>query len=196
MADAQSHEDILRHHFLTWQCRIRQYAVRMQDGKPTPGMQAAIIISGQELSKLTVLINQKELSQLITEFSFMYRKTHDPAIRRDSLLKVLVAGYFQHAGEFSDRLTATLSFDSKLAEKLISEKEILLGFNQQNQQYKIPCSVLELNVEEKEFQATYWHNAIFNPGLPSTVRIIAFDPIWERAHADPLPNELNNIATA
>jgi len=193
MAELQTTEQQLRHHFLSWQCRIRQQAVRIQDGRPSEGMHASVIIDNHELAKLIVLINKIELCELVTEFRFMYKKTHDPAIRRDSLLKVLVAGYFQHAEEFSDRLTASLSAESGVATKLLMAEKVLLNFNQQNQLYNIPCSVKELSVDENEFQATFWHNSIFNPNLPPTIRVIAFDPDWENAHAYPLPNEFNSV---
>ena len=192
MAEFQSSAQILRHHFINWQCRIRQHAVRMHGGQPSEGMYASVIIDNQELAKLIVLINKLELDQLVKEFRFMYKKTHDPALRRDSLLKVLVAGYFQYAEEFSDRLTASLSVESKVATKLLTADSVLLNFYQQNQLYNIPCTVKELDVDEYEFQATFWHNSIFNSNLPPTIRIIAFDPDWENAHADPLPNELSS----
>ena len=188
-----SPEQVLRKHFLSWQCRIRQHAVRIQDGRPTQGMQATVLVETQELCKLIVLINKKELSDLVTEFQFMYKKTNDPAIRRSNILKVLVAGYFQHGEEFSDQLTATINEESEIAQKLLASNEVKLHFYQQQQEYEIPCSVIKLSAGELQYQATYWHNAIFNPYLPQSVQIIAFNPIWNRAKADPLPNELKQL---
>ena len=189
MAEIQSVDQLLRQHFLGWQCRIRQHAVRVQEGRPSPGMQAAVVINDQVLTSLIVIINQKELAELITEFQYMYKKTHDPAIRRDSILKVLVAGYFQRAEDFSDQLTASVSENSEMAKIMLQQEEVTLTFDHQNQHYSIPCKVKELGVKDQEFQATYWHNALFNPNLPPTIRIIAFDPMWKRAIAKPMPNE-------
>ena len=190
MRDRRSTGQLISHHFLSWQCRIRQHAVRTQDGRPSEGMQSCIIIDNHEIAKLTVLINKKELAEPIAEFRFIYKKTHDPAIRRESALEVLVAGYFQRAEEFSGRLTASVSKDSETAKKILAAKEVVLYFYQQNQQYKIPCIAKELIGDEYEFQATYWYNSLFNPNLPPTIRIIAFDPNWEYAQADPSPNDL------
>ena len=39
--------------------------------------------------------------------------------------------------------------------------------------------------EHPAFQATYWHNALFNPALPGSVRVLGFQPDWSRAEADP-----------
>ena len=138
-------EQLLRTHFLGWQCRIRQHAVRIEDGRPSQGMQPAVVVDGEVIANLTVLINKNELAELVTEFSYIYKKTDDPALRRKDLLKVLVAGYFQQLEEFSDRLTALFSPNSEITNKLLEARDVLLYFNQQNQQYKIPCSVQELN---------------------------------------------------
>ena len=193
MTDQITPEQVLRKHFLGWQCRIRQHAVRMQDGRPSQGMQASVYVDDQEICKLIVLINKKDLSELVTEFQFIYKKTHDPAIRRSDILKILVAGYFQYGDEFSDQLTATLNQDSDIAQKLLAANEVNIHFYQQQQNYEIPCSVTKLAEENLQFQATYWHNAIFNPNLPQAVQIIAFNPIWQHAKAEPLPNELKQI---
>lgn len=182
-------EQQLRTHFLGWQCRIRQHAVRMEEGKPSQGMQPTVVVDDEAIASLTVLINKKELAELVTEFSYMYKKTDDPALRRKDLLKVLVAGYFQQLEEFSDRLTALFSPSSEITDKLLEHKNVFLYFNQHNQQYKIPCLVQELSSEDPEYQATFWHNSIFNTNLPADVRILAFAPDWSRTHAEPLPNQ-------
>ena len=189
MADIQSVEQLLRHHFLGWQCRIRQHAVRMQDGKPTPGMFATILINDELVANLIVIINQKEVTELITEFQYLYKKTHDPAIRRSSILKILVSGYFQQAEDFSDRLTASVSQNSEVANRILQNEKVMLVFEQQNQRYSIPCVAKELDVKEEMFQVTYWHNALFNPNLPPTTRIVAFNPLWKQAIAEPMPNQ-------
>ncbi len=43
----------------------------------------------------------------------------------------------------------------------------------------------ELLKGEPAFQATYWHNALFNPALPGGLRVLAFQPDWARAEAEP-----------
>ena len=183
-------EQQLRTHFLGWQCRIRQHAVRMEEGRPSQGMQPTVVVDDEVIASLTVLINKKELAELVTEFSYMYKKTDDPALRRNDLLKVLVAGYFQQLEEFSDRLTALFSPNSEITHKLLENKSVLLNFYQHNQQYKIPCSVQELSSEDPEYQATFWHNSIFNANLPADVRILVFAPDWSATLAEPLPNQL------
>lgn len=183
-------EELLRTHFLGWQCRIRQQAVRIEEGRPSHGMQPLVILEDKVVANLTVLINKKELTELVTEFCYMYKKNDDPALRRKEILKVLVAGYFQQPEDFSDRLTALLSPNSSVASRILEARRIVLNFNQENQQFNIPCLVQELNSEELEYQATFWHNSIFNANLPPDIRILAFEPDWSKVKANPLPNEL------
>ena len=51
----------LRHRFLDWQCRIRQAAMRGDEGRPSPGMRPRLLdAGGQELMPaLTVLLVPK-----------------------------------------------------------------------------------------------------------------------------------------
>jgi hypothetical protein len=49
----------------------------------------------------------------------------------------------------------------------------------------LPCGVRSLTENDPAFQATFWHNAMFNPHLPAGVKILAFQPDWSRAEADP-----------
>ncbi len=186
----QTAAQLLRTHFLGWQCSVRQHAVRMEDGRPSEGMQPSAVINNEVIGNLTVLINKNELVELVTEFRYMYKKNADPALRRKDLLKVLVAGYFQQLEEFSDHLTALFSPNSEIVSKLLNAISVSLYFNQQNQKYIIPCSVQELNSDNLEYQATFWHNSIFNANLPADVRILSFIPDWSLAQAEPLPNQL------
>ncbi len=188
--DQNSVEQHMRDHFIGWQCRIRQYAVRNAGGRPSEGMRATVFIDDEAIAKIIVLINKKDLAKLVTEFSFMYKKNQDPAVRRDSILRVLMAGYFQYPEEFSDRLTALLSASHDLTKCLLEAGEVSLYFYQQNQQYQIPCTVHALKSSDHEYQATYWHNSLFNPNIPTDIHILAFEPDWSIAKANPLPNAL------
>ena len=44
-----------------------------------------------------------------------------------------------------------------------------------------------LDPEEPAFEATFWHNRLFNPNLPGDVAILGFQPDWRSAQADPAP---------
>jgi len=46
--------------FLGWQCRIRQHAVRKQNGVPPQGIKASVKIDGRFAGQINTVINKKE----------------------------------------------------------------------------------------------------------------------------------------
>ncbi len=97
-----------RDHFLGWQCRLRQMAVRQAGGRPTSGMRPEVRLAGADtpLGSITTLIVRKEPREATAQFRHMVRKTQDPAERYDAALESLAAAYYQRPQEFSDELTA------------------------------------------------------------------------------------------
>ena len=181
----------LRQHFLGWQCRLRQLAVRQAGGRPTSGMRPTVVAASDEqnsdrpLARITVLIVKAEPEEVTAQFRHLVRKTQDPADRYDGALKFLAAAYYQRAHEFSDRLTALFGPDSEIVERLLAGGRCRLDFEQYSQRYRIPCRVHRLGEQEPAYQATYWHNSLFNPDLPGGVQVLEFRPDWARAEADP-----------
>lgn len=177
----------LRDHFLGWQCRIRQYAVRHAAGRPTSGMRPAVTVAGDDeaLGQITVLIHKQEPEEATAQFRHMVLKTQDPVERWESAIHMLQAAYFQRAREFSDVMTALFGPGSQAAERLATQGRCILEFEQYNQRYRIPCRVRRLGEREPEYQATFWHNSLFNPSLPGEVAVLAFTPDWAHAAAEP-----------
>ena len=177
----------VRAHFLGWQCRIRQYAVRQGGGRPTSGMRPRILSAEPEadLGTVTVLINKFEPQSVTSQFRHLVRKTHDPVERYDSALKLLAAAYYQKPEEFSDELTALFGEVSEVADRLLGDGGCRLQFEQYSQSYDLPCALRRLPEEHPAFQATLWHNSLFNANIPGGVRILAFRPDWSRVLADP-----------
>lgn len=180
-------EAALRVHFLGWQCRIRQYAIRHAGGRPTGGMRPVVRLSrsGPDLGRITVLIVKSRPEETTAQFRHMVRKTHDPAERYDSALKFLAAAYYQRPQDFSDEMTALFGPVSGLADSLLEAGCCRLLFEQYNQRYALPCALRQLAEEHPAYQATYWHNGLFNPALPAGTRVLAFQPDWRQARADP-----------
>ncbi len=177
----------LRDHFLGWQCRLRQLAVREAGGRPSSGMRPEVRLGedGPPLGAITTLILRREPAEATAQFRHMVRKTQDPAERYDGALEMLAAAYYQRPREFSDRLTALFGPGSEIAEKLLAAGHCLLAFEQYSQRYSLPCSVRALAEDDQAYQATYWHNALFNPALPGGVRVLSFQPDWALAAAEP-----------
>ncbi len=172
--------------FLGWQCRLRQLSVRKAEGRPTSGMRPeAVVGSETSLGRITVLIVPDAPEESTAEFRHLVRRTHDPAERYKSALKTLAANYYQHPEDFSDRLTALFGPDSEAAQRLLMAGQVSLRFEQYNQRYELPCRITELSEGHSAYQATYWHNSLFNPRIPAGARVLVFEPDWAHAKADP-----------
>ena len=178
---------VLRAHFLGWQCRVRQYAVRQGGGRPTSGMRPRVLVTDPDvdLGPMTVLINKSEPQAVTAQFRHLARKTHDPVERYDNALKLVSAAYYQRPEEFSDELTALFGEISDIADRLIASGRCRLLFEQFSQSYDLPCRLRELLQDHPSYQATYWHNSLFNPNIPGGARVLAFRPDWSDAAADP-----------
>lgn len=185
MADPASRHAAMRRAFLGWQCRIRQLAVRRDAGRPSAGMRPIARISGRAIGPLVVLMNKHEPESYAAEFRHMSRRTNDPAERYASALAYLGAAYYQRPEEFSDRLTALFGRGSANAHALETAGQCLLEFEQYAQRFALPCAVRALDPEEPAYQTTYWHNSLFNADIPGDVTVLAFEPDWRSASADP-----------
>jgi hypothetical protein len=173
----------LRDEFIGWQCRIRQLSVRQAAGRPSLGMRPRVLgPSGDELSPaITVLVVQAQPHDSTTLFRFQYLKTLDPSERYDKALEILSAGYFQQPRNFSDVMAALFGPQSAVAARLLKRGRCILEFQEYAQTYRVPCVVAEPAADNSLYQAAYWHNHLFNPNLPSGVRILSFTPDWTHA---------------
>ena len=180
----------LRDHFLGWQCRIRQIAMRQDGGRPSQGMRPQVWGSdGWLLSPgLTVLIVPKEPAESTAFFRFQVEKSNDAREIYERGLAYLQGEYFQRPKEFSDRLTAVLPARSEIANAMLAEKTCALEFNQFRQFYRLTCAVFELAASDPAREATLWHNRLFNPALPDDTMVLSFRPDWSDAVARPGPN--------
>lgn len=182
MKDEQRAELCLR--FLGWQCRVRQHAVRQQGGQPPRGIQASVTLRDEFAGQINTVLNKLEPDKVTAEFRFMVQKTNEPHKVYDNALKFLSEYYYQFPAEFDDRLTALFALDSDLAATLMDHGLCRLGFFQGNQRYTLTCNVQDLDQESAAYQATYWHNHLFNPNLPGVVRVLSFSPDWENSSAE------------
>jgi hypothetical protein len=111
----------------------------------------------------------------------MVRKTHDPADRYKAAIKFLSSTYYQRANEFSDQLTGSFSPNSLLARALRASGACRLDFTQFGSRFKMECRVELLKPDSDSYQATYWHNALFNPRIPPDLTVLGFTPRWDSA---------------
>ena len=184
---ADSSTKTLRDHFFGWQCRLRQLSVRNAGGRPTSGMRPEVVFAGEARAAvwMTVLIVKADPREAIDRFRHFYRRTNDPADRCSAALAYLAAGYYQRPAEFSDEMSALFGPGTDVAERLCVDGRCVLRFAQYEQRYVVPCQVRALDESEAAFQATYWHNSLFNPDMPAEVQILSFQPEWDDATANP-----------
>lgn len=170
--------------FLGWQCRLRQMAMRHDQGRPSAGMRPRIALpDGRSLAAVTVLISRREPDEVTAQFRHMVLKTNDPADRYANAMRLLQAAYYQHPEEFSDVLSALFSSGSDRSRALVEAGRCELAFSEHGQWFRIPAEVRLLDRSHPIHQATYWHNSLFNPALPGEVDVLAFLPDWASAEA-------------
>ena len=175
----QINPEELRNQFIGWQCRIRQYSVRKDGGRPSPGMCPGIEINDENVGQITVLIVKADSQDITREFRHILAKTQDPRARYDSAIKLLSEYYFQLPAEFDDELTAIFSIANDRAENIIENRNCRLRFVQGNQTYHLECQARSIAENDEKYQATYWHNHLFNPTMPGVVNVIlGFMPDW------------------
>lgn len=185
----ESANTALRDSFLRWQCRVRQMAMREDQGRPGNPVTPALTLPGADAPMghvITVMCRNPGYS-LTAEMQHMVRRTNDPASRRESALTLFSETFYQKAAAFSDILTATFPPDSKGAAAIREAGRCNLNFEAFNQRYDLNCKVWLLAEHNPLWQATYWHNLLFNPGLPADTMVLGFEPDWSRSTADPSP---------
>ena len=171
--------------FIGWQCRIRQLAVRDGDARPTSGMRPHLKVAGQDVGPITVVIVPVAPEVSTSEFRHIVRRTHDPRERYQAALRYLQSSYFQDPASFDDGLTAVFGVEAALPQRLSGRRDCELTFEQFSQRYQLPCRAERLTPEDPAFQATYWHNALFNPAMPALVEVLRFKPDWTKAKGEP-----------
>ena len=164
--------------FISWQCRLRKMSMRELGGRPTPGMSAGVHSNsaGDEKARLIFLILKRETEILTADFRHIVRKSRDPTEWMKNGLQILSEWHYQHDQDFSSQLTALFSLDSALAEALLQAGQCHLVFIQDSIEHAFDFEVQALADEDPAFQATYWHNHLFNASIPGKVQVLGFNP--------------------
>ncbi len=170
----------LREQFFAWQCRIRQMAMREDEGRPAPGMCPKVLgVNDEVLTDNIISMIIRGAPEESTEFfRFQVQKNNDPNEVRKKTLTYLQATHYHGPREFMDCITALFDAQSAFANDLIDHGKCVLEFRQFNQGYRLHCNVFLLTVNDPEHGATLWHNRCFNPNLADDVMILKFEPDW------------------
>ena len=175
----------MKSRFLTWQCRIRQIAVRDHGGQPTQGMRPRVLKPSGEtlLPAMTILILPDDPDESTKFFRFQVQKSLDPLKVYESVLQYLQAGHYQVGDGFSDEMTALFEPGSASAAKLVRARDCLLECEQFSHVWRLSCTVRRLPARSPAREATLWHNRAFNPAIPRDAVVLAFKPDWRSAAA-------------
>ena len=155
--------------------------MRDDGGQPSKGMQPSVwIVGGNRLiDAMNILLVPGDPMESTAFFKFQTKKSNDPKDVMEKGLQYLQSTFYHDAPTFNDEMTALFTPNSNTAKALIQAEQCLLVFEQFNQIFKLVCTVRELDEEETSWQATYWHNLMFNPTVPGNSKIIGFTPFWE-----------------
>ena len=177
----------LRLAFLKWQCRVRQMAMRDNQGRPDDAITPALYLPGQTepMGHIITLLNKLPGYSVTPELLHMVKSTNDPAQRRDQAIRFFSATYYQKAAEFSDILTATFPPGSPGAATIREAGTVRLRFEAYAQAFDLSCKVWKLAPHNPLYQATMAHNRLFNPALPQDTEVLGFEPDWDASSSEP-----------
>ena len=178
--------DSLRHAFLYWQCRVRQIAMRDNDGRPDSAIIPALTLCGeiQPMGHVITLLARAPAYSKTPEMRHIVKSTHDPALRRQKALEFFSESYYQNAREFSDMLTATFPPKSPGAAAICTAQVCTLTFASYGQRFDLYCKVSALLDENPLFESSWCHNALFSPNLHPKAVILCFKPDWSCSSAE------------
>ena len=181
----------LKLHFLGWQCRIRQIAMREYGGQPLAGMQPEVTAKNGDLLSpgMVVLLAPADPGPATAFFRFQAQRTHEPREAMEAGVKFLGAEYYQQPELFTGELTAVFAPESPVAARMIKAKSVLLSFEQFAQSYRMICKVTRLRAAGAAREHSLWHNRLFNPKLPNAAEVLSFTPDWNSVEAEPWPGQ-------
>ena len=179
----------IQNYFIGWQCRVRELALRSEEGRPNGGMRPQIILKNGKVvfSAATLLIIPDQPDQSIRQFRFMALKTQDPKERYTKALQLLAARFYQNAEDFSGAMSGIFSRTSEEVKALEKHQYCVMEFDYQQQAFIIPCHVSASPKNEPVYEFTYWHNYLFNPNLSPEIQVLHFKPDWSKTVSDPNP---------
>ena len=164
--------------FIVWQCSLRQRNFRVFNGKPSEGVTALILDnkSKKEIASLRSVLMEKNSLNTAKMFEFMIKKTHDPEERFSKAVKFFAYDYYNTPKNFDGSFTATFSYQSNIARKILKKKKCNVQFFEQETGFNFAVSVFKLNKSDSKWLYTFCHNTFFNPGLNEEIDILHFCP--------------------
>lgn len=176
----------LREKFIHWQCRAREISMRDHQGRPDDAIKPYLILDGetQELGQIITVLSRLRLYSQTPEMMHLVKSKVDPAACQEAALQLFSENYYQKSFQFSDVLTAGFPPSSTLAKLICDKMNCQLIFEYYSQRFELVCKATKIRKDDHLFQATWWHNRIFNPHLNPETIIIGFEPNWKASKAN------------
>ena len=176
----------LRDQFMGWQCRVRQLAMREQMGRPDDAVRPMLTLADEEMpfGRITTVISKGMLHSKTPELQHMVRRTFDAAQRREKAIEFFSETYYQRQSEFSEILTATFPPHSSNVDRILGAQTCTLDFDAYAHRFELACEVKALDKGHPLYQATWWHNLLFNPDLHPETTVLAFKPDWDKCRSE------------
>ena len=115
-----SESNPLREKFIKWQCRVRQIAMRNNNGRPDDSISPVVLLPNEKepVGKIITVLSKDIAFSRTPELKHLFKRTFDPLQRREKAIEFFSETYFQKHKEFSDILTATFQPNSIGAETI------------------------------------------------------------------------------
>ena len=170
----------MKDEFLGWQCRARQLAMRNEAGRPCSAMAPVACIGDgtEEIAPLVTVLSRRPGCSVAPELSHMLKSTNDPAQARESAVRFFAGSYYSQESEFSGAVAASFQPGSSMAHALASAGRCKLVFSGESKRFELDCRVDALDEDDPRRADAWLHMRLFNPSLPSKVRVLEFDPEW------------------
>ena len=155
--------------------------MRENFGRPDGAIKPRLTLNrdSEPVGNIITVLSKNPSHSKTPEMRHMVQSIFDPSQRRDKAIQFFSEIYYQKPRQFSDTLTAAFSPDSPVAEVICAAKACSLTFDSYGQRFDLDCTVSTLTKKNPLFQATWWHNLLFNPNLNSHIAILGFEPDWK-----------------
>ena len=157
--------------------------MRENFGRPDSAIKPTLTLDSDSgpIGNIITVLSRTPSHSKTPEIRHMVQSIFDPSQRRDKAIQFFSEIYYQKFQQFSDTLTAAFPPNSPVSEAICAAKACSLTFESYGQLFDLDCTVSTLTQKNHLFQATWWHNKLFNPHLlPGTI-ILGFEPNWSRS---------------
>ena len=186
ISQTRQQQNPLREKFIHWQCRAREISMRDNQGRPDDAIKPYLILDGekQKLGQIITVLSRLPLYSQTPEMMHLVKSKVDPSACREAAVQLFSENYYQKSFQFSDVLTAGFPPSSTLAKLICDKMNCQLIFEYYSQRFELVCKATKIRKDDHLFQATWWHNRIFNPRLNPETIIIGFEPNWIASKAN------------